>query len=84
MFCISGFVGIKCKASKNKGCLSLYHTFLIICNKCNKGAIMYQVVVSNVFMFSPIWGNDQNLTNIFQMDGNHQLVLICRIHSFTS
>ena len=47
------------KPPKTRVVFSLCHTFLIICNKCNKGAIMYQVVVSNIFMFTPIWGNDK-------------------------
>ena len=29
---------------------------------------------SNIFMFTPIWGNDPNLTNIFQRGWNHQPV----------
>ena len=35
------------------------------------------VVVSNMFLFSPLFGEDEPiLTNIFQMGWNHQLVFI--------
>ncbi len=38
--------------------------------------IFFQLVVSNIFYFHPHLGKVSNLTNIFQMAWNHQLVLV--------
>ena len=37
-------------------------------------SIIFCLVVSNVFYVHPYLGESSNLTNIFEMDWNHQLV----------
>ena len=41
-------------------------------------SIFVWVVVSNIFLFIPVWGNDPIWRNIFEMGWNHHLVVYIR------